>query len=86
MLSQSEHYARTAESDANLDDPPNVAARRDGAEFAANGASVVAERAAAELGTLGERLAVEPLDRVVFLTWRGWSLTLDDFLVTPPEC
>jgi Mycothiol maleylpyruvate isomerase N-terminal domain len=81
-LSLIEHYSRTAVSDADLDDLPNVETRRDGVELADGGSRAVAERAAAELGRVRERLAAEPPGRAVLLTWRGWSLTLDDFLIT----
>ncbi|GAA2598399.1 hypothetical protein GCM10010411_34920 [Actinomadura fulvescens] len=77
-----DHYARAAWVDAGLDDEPNVALRRRGEELAAEGA----ERTAAHAGELVARfrdvLADEPPDRLAYMPWNGWSLSLDDFLVT----
>jgi hypothetical protein len=81
-LSLLEHYARTTLADADFDNGPSLDVRRAGADTAVCGPERVAGRAAAELTIISERLIVEPADRVVHLPWRGWSLTLDDFLLT----
>ncbi|MCW6007263.1 maleylpyruvate isomerase N-terminal domain-containing protein [Micromonospora sp. CPCC 205371] len=81
-LSVLEHYDRTATATVDIDDPDNVGVRAGGAERAAGGHQDVAGQAAAELGPVREQLAAEPADRVVYLPWRSWSLTLDDFLLT----
>ncbi|MFI0447310.1 maleylpyruvate isomerase N-terminal domain-containing protein [Actinomadura sp. 6N118] len=77
-----DHYARAAWVDAGLDDEPNVALRRRGEELAADGAEQTTARAERTVADLRDVLADEPADRAVLLPWNGWSLFLDDFLVT----
>lgn len=77
-----EHYSRAAWVGAPLDSEFNASIRSRGESIAAGGAAALAERAGA---TLTEQRAALPGladDRVVFMPWVGWALTLDDFLTT----
>jgi hypothetical protein len=77
-----DHYRRVAWIDAELDDPVNVETRENGERTAAGGPAVLAEQVDATVASLAALLPAEPADRVVFLPWTGWSLSLPDFLVT----
>ncbi len=81
-ISLLEHYARVTWIGTGLQDAANVAIRQDSEAGAAVGAAAVAAGAAAAAGELRERLAAEPVDRVVLLSWGPWPLTLDDMLIT----
>ncbi|MFC4012735.1 maleylpyruvate isomerase N-terminal domain-containing protein [Nonomuraea purpurea] len=77
-----EHYSRSPWVQAGLDHESNVGIRRHGEESAAEGPEALADRAQALLDGLRVALPAEPADRVVYLPWAGWSLRLDDFLLT----
>jgi hypothetical protein len=81
-ISLAEHYARSAWTDAALDDEPNVQIRRGGAAEAAQGPAALAARTRAAIDWLAARLPGEAPDRAVLLPWGPWPLTLDDFLTT----
>lgn len=77
-----EHYARAAWVHSTLDDEANVGIREGSDADAAAGPDALAT-------LLGEQLALLPgvLDRAdpgaaVLIPWQGWSLTVDDWLVT----
>lgn len=76
------HYARSSWVDAGLQDEPNVVMRQRSELEAADGPRALAHRAASAVTELRTRLPTEPADRVVFLPWGPWSLTLDDMLRT----
>ncbi|WBB79782.1 maleylpyruvate isomerase N-terminal domain-containing protein [Micromonospora sp. WMMD882] len=76
------HFGRVPWVDAALDDEVSVAVRRIGDELAAPGPTALLARAGATLDELPGRLADAPADRTVRVPPGGWSLTLDDFLVT----
>ncbi|WP_043625113.1 maleylpyruvate isomerase N-terminal domain-containing protein [Nonomuraea candida] len=77
-----EHYSRSPWVQAGLDHESNLSVRRGGEAAAAAGPAVLVERAQALLEMQNAALASEPADRVVHLPWAGWSLRLDDFLLT----
>jgi hypothetical protein len=77
-----DHYARVAWLGAELDSEANSGIRAGSEEQAAAGAGALVTRVREEAGRLRSRLAAEPSDRVVRLPWTGWSLSLDDLLVT----
>ncbi|MEV4175034.1 maleylpyruvate isomerase N-terminal domain-containing protein [Nonomuraea sp. NPDC049709] len=77
-----DHYSRSPWVQAGLDHESNLSVRRGGEAAAAAGPSVLVERAQALLELQSAALAAEPADRVVHLPWSGWSLRLDDFLLT----
>ncbi|GAA3700403.1 hypothetical protein GCM10022224_077870 [Nonomuraea antimicrobica] len=77
-----EHFSRSPWVQAGLDHESNLSIRRGGETAAAAGPAVLVERAQALLEMLSAALPAEPADRVVFLPWSGWSLRLDDFLLT----
>jgi hypothetical protein len=77
-----EHYARAAWVHSTLDDEANVGIREGSDADAAAGPDALAT-------LLDEQLALLPgvLDRAgpgaaVLIPWQGWSLTVDDWLVT----
>jgi hypothetical protein len=80
-----DHYTRVpwanaplgSEVDANVD-----RSRLSGDAEAAGGPVIVAQRTADAVAELRHSLPTEPLDRVLYVAWRGWSLTLEDFLIT----
>lgn len=76
-----EHYTRSPWVQAGLDHESNVNIRRGGEEVAADGPAALAGRARELLDRQRATLPGEPEDRVVALP-AGWSLRLDDFLVT----
>ncbi|MGI5268744.1 maleylpyruvate isomerase N-terminal domain-containing protein [Nonomuraea sp. CA-218870] len=77
-----EHYSRSPWVQAGLDHESNVSVRRGGEQVAAAGPAALADRAAELLGSQRQALPAQPSGRVVHLPWAGWSLTLDDFLLT----
>jgi hypothetical protein len=81
-ISLVEHYARAAWIDADLQDEANVSIRRDSEAEARDGPADVSARTTLAARKLRLRLPAEPEDRVVFLPWTSWSLTLDDLLTT----
>jgi len=77
-----DHYSRSPWVQAGLDHESNLGIRRGGEAAAAAGPAVLVERAQAMLDLQSSVLPGEPDDRVVHLPWSGWSLRLDDFLLT----
>lgn len=77
-----EHYSMSPWVTAGLDHESNLGVRRGGEAAAAEGAAALAAGTEALFGRLAAALPAEPADRVVHLPWTGWSLTLDDFLLT----
>ncbi|MEV0623092.1 maleylpyruvate isomerase N-terminal domain-containing protein [Nonomuraea sp. NPDC050404] len=77
-----DHFTRSPWVQAGLDHESNLTVRRGGEAAAAAGPAVLVERAQALLEMQNAALASEPADRVVNLPWAGWSLRLDDFLLT----
>ncbi|NBF00169.1 hypothetical protein FE391_42895 [Nonomuraea sp. KC401] len=77
-----EHYSRSPWVQAGLDHESNLSIRRGGEAAAADGAEALADKAQALLDHQSAALPAEPADRVVLLPWAGWSLRLDDFLLT----
>ncbi|MGW0193478.1 maleylpyruvate isomerase N-terminal domain-containing protein [Nonomuraea sp. NPDC003201] len=77
-----EHYSRSPWVQAGLDHESNVSVRRGGQAAAADGPGALADRTQELLDLLTAALPAEPDDRVVGLPWTGWSLRLDDFLLT----
>ncbi|MEV4802837.1 maleylpyruvate isomerase N-terminal domain-containing protein [Nonomuraea sp. NPDC049421] len=76
-----EHYTRSPWVQAGLDHESNLSIRRGGEAAAAAGPALLVERSQALLDMQRAALASEPADRVVN-TPAGWSLLLDDFLLT----
>ncbi|MEW2305540.1 hypothetical protein AB0958_37240 [Streptomyces sp. NPDC006655] len=77
-----EHYARAAWIDAPLDGEVNAGIRAKGEGVAAQGASWLAKLARTSFAEQQTRLAGCAGEQAVFLPQTGWSLRLDDFLVT----
>ena len=77
-----DHYTGARWVGAPVDDEVSVHVRRGGETVAADGQAALARRVRAEVDRLATVLPAEPADRRVYLPWAGWSLTLDDFLVT----
>ena len=77
-----DHYARVAWLGADLDSEANSGIRAGSESQAADGALALVTRVREEVDRLRPRLAAEPPGRVVRLPWTGWSLSLDDLLVT----
>lgn len=77
-----EHYSRVKWRGADLDQETNVGIREGSEALAEHGPQEVAEHAAAALTVLRQALPAEPPGRVVFLSYAGWALTLDDYLTT----
>ncbi|MEV4399553.1 maleylpyruvate isomerase N-terminal domain-containing protein [Nonomuraea sp. NPDC049607] len=77
-----EHYTRSPWVQAGLDHESNVSIRRGGQAAAADGHATLVDHTQALLDRLLVELPAEPADRVVRLPWAGWSLLLDDFLLT----
>jgi hypothetical protein len=75
------HYDRAAWVTTNSpDDPPNDRSTDD-AE-AALGAAALGHRAVAALEVVSGQLAAGIAHDVVLVTWQGWALRRDDFLLT----
>ncbi|MFG3441010.1 maleylpyruvate isomerase N-terminal domain-containing protein [Nonomuraea sp. NPDC047897] len=77
-----DHYTMSPWVQAGLDHESNVGIRRAGETSAADGAATLATRTADLLERQRVALPAEPAGRVVHLAWSGWSLRLDDFLLT----
>jgi hypothetical protein len=77
-----EHYARVQWIGADHDAEANAEVRRTSAREAANGPAMLAARTADAARALRADIAAQPVDRVVFVPWGPWSLTLDDLLTT----
>ena len=77
-----DHYGNVKWLGADVNDDVNVGIRAGGERVAADGAADLAARVEAAASELPASLAAEPADRVVTLPWTGWSLRLDDFLIT----
>jgi hypothetical protein len=77
-----DHYARAPWVLAGVEAEANVNIRRGSDALAASGIDTLAADVAAVLDQLADVLPKEPADRVVYLPWTSWSLTLDDFLTT----
>lgn len=77
-----DHYARGTWVGAGLDEEVNARVRRQGESISEIGPQALAERVEKTVAELRVALPDEPADRVVHLPWAGWSLALDDFLVT----
>ena len=76
-----DHYGRSAWVGADIDDESNAGIRSRGEDDAEAGAGAVLDGARAALAELRRRLPGEPADRLIAVP-AGWSLTLDDFLLT----
>ncbi|MEV4569309.1 maleylpyruvate isomerase N-terminal domain-containing protein [Nonomuraea sp. NPDC049419] len=76
-----EHYTRSPWVQAGLDHESNLSIRRGGEAAAAAGPALLVERSQALLDMQRAALGSEPADRVVN-TPAGWTLLLDDFLLT----
>ncbi|MFI6321162.1 maleylpyruvate isomerase N-terminal domain-containing protein [Nonomuraea sp. NPDC050556] len=78
-----DHYTRSTWVTAGLDHESNISVRRAGdAAAATEGPAALATHIRSVYGGLASALPAEPADRIVHLPWAGWSLTLDDFLLT----
>lgn len=77
-----DHYRQSAWVGADVDSQANAGIRDRSEQDAEAGASAVLAGATEALAELRRRLPAEPADRVVGVPWMGWSLTLDDFLLT----
>jgi hypothetical protein len=77
-----EHYARVAWVGAPLDAEVNAGIRARGEDIASEGARSLLERVSAAFAGQQATLAGHAGGRPVFLPWTGWSLSLDDFLIT----
>jgi len=77
-----DHYRRAAWVGADLDSEVNVGTRNQDEQEAEAGAAAVLAGARDALAELRRRLPAEPTDRCISVPWMGWSLTLDDFLLT----
>ncbi|MEU8244703.1 maleylpyruvate isomerase N-terminal domain-containing protein [Nonomuraea sp. NPDC048916] len=77
-----EHYSMSPWVQAGLDHESNVGIRRGGEAAAAEGPAALAARTGELLERQRAALPAEPADSVVHLPWSGWSLRLDDFLLT----
>lgn len=77
-----EHYSRSAWVNVPLDDPANVGIRNRSETDAEAGPDALAKRVRAAADALPGALDGVPGDRVVFLPWAGWALTLEDYLGT----
>lgn len=77
-----DHYARVAWADGDLDSEVNTGIRQAGEQQAETGVGGLIGKVEDALVTLRERLPAESADRFVHLPWVGWSLSLDDLLIT----
>jgi hypothetical protein len=77
-----EHYSRSPWVQAGLEHESNVSIRRGGEAAATDGPAALAAGAAELLTRQRAELPAQPAARVVELPWAGWSLRLDDFLLT----
>jgi hypothetical protein len=77
-----DHYRRAAWVRAGIDDKANVDIRTSAERSAVGGHAALVGQVTAALDELPGRLAGLDPGRSVLIPWQGWSLTLDDFLVT----
>ena len=77
-----EHYVRSAWVGAAVDDEVNVRIRRDATPQAVKGPATLAAQVKAAVEDLRDTLPAQPVDRVVYLSWGPWALSLGDFLTT----
>lgn len=77
-----EHYRRAAWVEADLDDEVMVEIRSGAEQKAEDGHAALVARLEEAFAELPGILANQPADRDVLIPWQGWSLSLDDFLVT----
>ncbi|NUR85753.1 MAG: hypothetical protein HOY71_16880 [Nonomuraea sp.] len=77
-----EHYARSAWVQAGLDHESNVGIRQGGEAAAKDGPAALAAGTEERLAAQRSGLPAQPADRVVHVASSGWSLRLDDFLLT----
>ena len=76
-----EHYRRARWVRSDLDDDANVAIREAADREAAVGAAALAAQVRTDLAELPGVLAA-PRQGGVLIPWQGWSLSVEDFLVT----
>lgn len=76
-----EHYRRAAWVEAGLDDEVNVSIRESAAAGAEPGHADLVERLTTALADVRELLRADT-PPVVRIPWQGWSLALEDYLVT----
>lgn len=67
---------------AGLDHESNIGIRKSGESVSAEGAAALGQRAGELLDEQLRGLPAQAADRVIFLPPSGWSLSLDDFLLT----
>lgn len=77
-----DHYREAAWREADLNSAANTGIREAGEAYAAAGPDALVERTQDVLDVLAVELGGNLDGRVVHLPWVGWSLTLDDYLVT----
>lgn len=81
-ISVLEHYARVEWVNSDIDSPTNAGIREGAQADSTAGIADVIARTSGSIAELRTKLPQEPADRVVYLPWTQWSLTLDDFLTT----
>ena len=81
-LTLADHYAAVRWRGTGPDEDVNVGIRTSGEEIAAAGPAALVAQVDAVIAEVRVTLPAEPADRAVFLPWTGWSLSLDDLLVT----
>ncbi|MFI6481649.1 maleylpyruvate isomerase N-terminal domain-containing protein [Nonomuraea sp. NPDC050663] len=77
-----QHFVRSPWVQAGLDHESNVSVRQGGEKVASEGPETLTARVTQLLGRLTRDVPAQEPERVVFLPWAGWSLDLDDFLLT----
>jgi hypothetical protein len=77
-----DHYARAPWVDAELDDEANVSIRRGSEAEAADGPATLAQRTTKAIAELTTTLPAQDPQRLIYVPWSGWALTLEDFLTT----
>ena len=85
-ITVAEHYRRADWVTAGLEDEPNTSVRDEANDEASGGPEQLAADVERVLGALPSALAPSLAGQrtpdTVFVTWQGWSLTTEDFLVT----
>ena len=82
LLSTDEHYARSRWVSAPHDSEANAGIRATAGDKAAAGPAEILAEARAALAELRSTLPGETPARPVFLSWAGWSLTVEGYLHT----
>lgn len=77
-----EHYVRAAWVTADLDDDVNVEIRTRGDDAAQEGREIILGAARERIEQLPDLLTADRNPDTINMSWQGWSLTTDDFLVT----